>query len=688
MNIFLKAALLALTVIPVMACSKEYIRDSPLAEAAGSSLICLQPQMGVELRTKAGVAGIGFPLENEIIMSALHQVPYGPAVPWFNNVCFERDGDMWVADKYWPLEGSLSLLAYSAHGLHFDFEPVASQNLEYWDMDLPADYKDQQVDILFASGSFFSGMQPAELCFRHAMAQLVFTAVSNVAWDEEKGKGVIIDDITVNEVFMDGGLRLYTTGDVLFDESSSEGAVEHLSVPGAGSFPVPGTESVAGCGLLVPPQECTSISVTYTVRDGMQSVQHTVDYELEDEWYPNELYSYRLVFDGENLLMELTPKYIKISSSTRNCIAVSNPAYNNTDAPVIEYSLDGVNWQRMPWYTGDHGYSSASGSPGFTAWTVNIARSISRGYLTGNESYLIYFDSEIYLRGNNPDGLSYMTNGGNTANLTQIWFREPGGLSFEGDLKYLLSYTENLQEVPEGPYCFGLLFGGNRLGCSRLPDLRVKTIKSFRGLYKTFYNFQIGEVPVLSATTVSERCYESTFELSDGYAAAPELPIVNIAPFCCYRMFYGSSIQTPPAVLPATELQRYCYYSMFAGSQVTTTPLLPSEQTASDLVQTEGCYNGMFENCTSLTETRDIALKYYYNCNNMFKGCSQLSRITTYDCDSGFTDWVDGVASSGCFVITTATLPTASQVNARRNSTHIPPGWQVLHRQSGYIWNP
>ena len=313
----------------------------------------------------------------------------------------------------------------------------------------------------------------------------------------------------------------------------------------------------------------------------------------------------------------------------------------------IEYSLDAENWKQVPWYTGTHGSSGMSGVGfGYDVWDVNLAKNISQGYLTGKEKYLIYFNSVIYLRGNNPGGLSVISTSGTSAYITQIWFKEcytddpDKTISIDGDLKYLLCYDEPMDEIPDNLFCFAMLFGGNTgrfTNIVKLPDLRVKKINAVGCLYKTFLNTGVIQPPALTATTLSERCYESAFQNCRHLSVTPELPALG---------------------------------------------------SADNTAAYDACYRSMFANCPELTETGEIALRYYSGCDNMFKNCSSIVSITAYDCEAGGTDWVSGVPAYGEFTLLTDEKPSDALVASMRGDSHIPVGWQVKHRASGYIWAP
>jgi hypothetical protein len=91
----------------------------------------------------------------------------------------------------------------------------------------------------------------------------------------------------------------------------------------------------------------------------------------------------------------------------------------------------------------------------------------------------------------------------------------------------------------------------------------------------------------------------------------------------------------------------------------------------------DGCYSGMFSDCTSLTTAPTLPATTLtdYCYSNMFYGCSNLNNIkamfTTTPSDSYTQNWVSGVASSGTFV-----KNSSASWNVTGNNG-IPSGWTV-----------
>lgn len=201
--------------------------------------------------------------------------------------------------------------------------------------------------------------------------------------------------------------------------------------------------------------------------------------------------------------------------------------------------------------------------------------------------------------------------------------------------------------------------------------------KNFSQLFETSDSEHLISHPtkdiVLSATTLTERCYFRMFMGCSGLTKAPDLPATTLAPYCYTRIFSGCGFTTAPA-LPATTMVEGCYMTMFElCTSLTEAPVLHSTDlaltcysnmfhtctsltTAPDLPATtlaEGCYNSMFTGCSSLTvvpvlPATKLAKESYAN---MFCGCSSLSLLTILasdvTADNCITAMLSGVSSAG-----------------------------------------
>ena len=112
-------------------------------------------------------------------------------------------------------------------------------------------------------------------------------------------------------------------------------------------------------------------------------------------------------------------------------------------------------------------------------------------------------------------------------------------------------------------------------------------------------------------------------EKTCGIVNAKDLPLpATILAEGCYRgMFKNCTNLVTTPELPATTLANFCYSAMFRGcTSLETAPELPAATLA------ESCYNSMFNGCSSLTTAPELPAttmaEYCYQF--MFNGCTNL----------------------------------------------------------------
>ena len=100
------------------------------------------------------------------------------------------------------------------------------------------------------------------------------------------------------------------------------------------------------------------------------------------------------------------------------------------------------------------------------------------------------------------------------------------------------------------------------------------------------------------------------------------LQSTNLESGCYQSMFQGCTSLTSAPELTVTSLVDDCYYNMFNGcSSLTTAPTLPA--TSLNM----SCYRSMFQGCTSLTSAPALPATTlaFYCYESMFQGCSKLT---------------------------------------------------------------
>ena len=149
-------------------------------------------------------------------------------------------------------------------------------------------------------------------------------------------------------------------------------------------------------------------------------------------------------------------------------------------------------------------------------------------------------------------------------------------------------------------------------------------------------------------TSISSDCFWHLFMGCTGLVSAEKLllPIKTLANGCYIGMFYECTSLTVAPELPATTLAPYCYRNMFEGcTSLTKAPELPAQ------LLVNSCYEYMFYNCTSLN---------YIKC---LENGRDGSRVTN--------DWVRGVAATGTFIKNPNTTWSTG-------NSGIPEGWTVI----------
>lgn len=99
------------------------------------------------------------------------------------------------------------------------------------------------------------------------------------------------------------------------------------------------------------------------------------------------------------------------------------------------------------------------------------------------------------------------------------------------------------------------------------PRTAIPANYAFQGAFKNATWLRIsgeeGKTLKLSATSLTNGCYESMFEGCTGLEIAPALSATSLASGCYRAMFKGCTSLTSAPVLPAAALVPNCYYEMF-----------------------------------------------------------------------------------------------------------------------------
>ena len=255
------------------------------------------------------------------------------------------------------------------------------------------------------------------------------------------------------------------------------------------------------------------------------------------------------------------------------------------NVPDLEYSTDGRHWQP------------------FEVTTTQTPKMLSLSSLNG----------KIYVRGNNPNGLTVDKRYPTKFN---IW----GKVSVSGNVMSLID-GEGTSTVIPNDNCFYSLFASCDL--TRAPELPATTLTK-----SCYENMFLGcelltQAPELPATTMAKNCYSGMFAECLSLTEAPALPATTLADSCYCDMFgYCRALEKAPE-LPATTLADQCYSIMFSYcDKLTEAPELPAT------TMKEGCYSFMFTHCGQLTKMPELpAETLAKDCyRNMFADCGRLAQ--------------------------------------------------------------
>lgn len=311
---------LMLTAVSAASCLKEIV-----VQGVESRELALTPQM--EALTKAPIAGTAFPDSRTIVLSAFNDIPDGVSGNFFQNIIFKKEAaasGCWTGGgganrKYWPVSGTLDLLAYSADGFTSALTPV--YNTDNWSTDVTLTVPDNsatQVDILWVWAMGKTAAPDAlAMTFKHAEAAVAFNAKGEVPYDATANLGITINSITLNGAKSSGKVKLSVTEGCAWSDLDTATDIDLPEIPDAG-YNVTGALidlattpfGIGNTGIIVIPQTATSFTVKYTVHYGRDATDAPVDkpetftYNIPSTtWTAGTKYVYQLEFKQDEILV-------------------------------------------------------------------------------------------------------------------------------------------------------------------------------------------------------------------------------------------------------------------------------------------------------------------------------------------------------------------------------------------------
>lgn len=209
----------AAAILAFASCQKEADLGNGFARANEISVKCVNGM------TKSAINGTTFPAGYDMLVSAYRNLDATVkgddiAADYFEDIHFAKGASdaVWHAKtpKYWPLTGNLDLLCIASSALKTAENGVVPTCV--WGKDgnvakqVVVSVPDNSAkfdDLLFgrANAQTFVSSGNA-VAFRHAMSAVVFTAKSNVAYNDTQNIGITIDSIAVNGAKYSGTLTV------------------------------------------------------------------------------------------------------------------------------------------------------------------------------------------------------------------------------------------------------------------------------------------------------------------------------------------------------------------------------------------------------------------------------------------------------------------------------------------------
>ncbi len=209
-----------------------------------------------------------------------------------------------------------------------------------------------------------------------------------------------------------------------------------------------------------------------------------------------------------------------------------------------------------------------------------------------------------------------------------------------------LTKTPILLSMKLNNACYSSMFSGctslkNVIGGLQATDLKPNC---YEYMFAGCTSLEIP--PALPATTLADKCYQYMFQNCSALLSAPKLPATTLDNGCYKYMFQGCShLAGVPDILPATTLADECYRGMFQYCEaLSKAPILPAKTLVTS------CYAYMFDECINLNYVKALFTKT--------SGNYYLS------------EWLDGVASKGTFV-------KSSALSWSKDNLGLPSGWSL-----------
>lgn len=248
-------------------------------------------------KTKAVITGTTFPTSRSMVVSADLNADTGGSGNYFSNETFTYGTSDWVPAHtyYWPLAGTLEMLAYSAGSA--SVTPTWTNATK-----LVLSCANCSADDILVGGLTGAKSSSKTIVFKHALSQIKCTASANV------GSTIKVKSITFNAK---KGATLTVTksagsSNVSVATALTGSATENAVLSG-GNVTVGTSAAAIGSPILIPAQTPSSMTITYTMMNGgAESPVMTVNKELSTSMTPGNAYTFAIAFSVTGITVTAT----------------------------------------------------------------------------------------------------------------------------------------------------------------------------------------------------------------------------------------------------------------------------------------------------------------------------------------------------------------------------------------------
>lgn len=273
--------LLAISLLSFCACTKE---DAGMSVEGSQEKIRITTGFDISRLTKSAITNGVFPTSRDMFVSAYNTTA---STVYFPQTKFSYSSGAWVADKSWPLSGTLDFLAYSPGASSLSGIAWGTPNVTSSIQFTMPDNSSLQEDILVGCAVSQSAKSNVVIDFKHPQAYLTFTGKTSPEYNATTNRGVTLNSITLKSAKYSGTvLSTRNAGDLSFFWSSL-GSAKALAVPGLSSTNLGTTASVLGNGILLPEQSEVGFNINYTLHNGKDASGNAVNTTLNYDYSPS-----------------------------------------------------------------------------------------------------------------------------------------------------------------------------------------------------------------------------------------------------------------------------------------------------------------------------------------------------------------------------------------------------------------